>query len=71
MEGKTEAETKVIWDDWRKKRLKKRIADAYTKIVLRVKDLPALSVKYTSLAHDIIDDKTLNLSVQWFFARLY
>ena len=32
---------------------------------------PALSVKYTSLARDIEDDKTLNLSVQQIFAGLY
>jgi hypothetical protein len=31
----------------------------------------ALSVKYTSLARDIEDDKTPNLSIQRIFARLY
>ena len=38
MEGKTEADTEAIWDDWRKKRSKKKIADAYAEIVLRVED---------------------------------
>jgi hypothetical protein len=38
MEGKTDAEIEAIWDDWRKKRAKKKIADAYAEIVLRVED---------------------------------
>jgi hypothetical protein len=37
-EGKTDAEVAAIWEDWRKKRSKKKIADAYAGIVLRVED---------------------------------
>jgi hypothetical protein len=38
MEGKTDAKIEAIWDDWRKKRSKNKIADAYAEIILRVKD---------------------------------
>jgi hypothetical protein len=34
-------------------------------------DVPALSVKYTDIAHDNEDDKTPKLSVQRIFAGLY
>ena len=37
-EGKTDAEIAAIWEDWRKKRSKKKIAEAYAEIVLRVED---------------------------------
>jgi hypothetical protein len=37
-EGKTDVEVAAIWEDWRKKRSKKKIADAYAEIVLRVED---------------------------------
>jgi predicted restriction endonuclease len=37
-DGKTDVEVATIWEDWRKKRLKKKIADAYAEIVLRVED---------------------------------
>jgi hypothetical protein len=39
MDGKTESEIEAIWEDWRKKRSKKKIADAYAEMVLRVEDL--------------------------------
>jgi hypothetical protein len=31
-DGKTESEIETIWEDWRKKRSKKKIADAYAEI---------------------------------------
>ena len=37
-EGKTDDEVTAIWEDWRNKRSKKKIADAYAEIVLRVED---------------------------------
>ena len=38
MEGMTDAEIAAIWEDWRKKRSKKKIAEAYAEIIVRVED---------------------------------
>ena len=38
MEGKTGAEVAAIWEDGKKKRSKKKIADAYAEIFIRVED---------------------------------
>ena len=38
MEGKTDDEVAAIWEDWRNKRSKKKIVNAYAEIVLKIED---------------------------------